>query len=49
MGREHILAKKRIYLMVQGTSSNFHAEKSLQVVGSKGEQGQGLGLKVPKR
>ncbi|XP_052500193.1 arrestin domain-containing protein 5 [Budorcas taxicolor] len=30
MGREHILAKKKIYLMVQGTSSIFHAEKSLQ-------------------
>ncbi|XP_058918061.1 arrestin domain-containing protein 5 [Kogia breviceps] len=30
MGREHILAKKRRYLLVQGTSSDFHAENTLQ-------------------
>ncbi|TKC46312.1 arrestin domain-containing protein 5 [Monodon monoceros] len=30
MGREHILAKKRRYLLVQGTSSDFHAENPLQ-------------------
>nr|XP_006206435.1 arrestin domain-containing protein 5 [Vicugna pacos] len=29
MGREHILAKKRMYLLVQGTS-DFHAENLLQ-------------------
>ncbi|XP_023394360.1 arrestin domain-containing protein 5 [Pteropus vampyrus] len=29
VGREHILAKKRIYLLVQGTS-DFHRENSLQ-------------------
>ncbi|KAF6092312.1 arrestin domain containing 5 [Phyllostomus discolor] len=29
MGREHILAKKRTYLLVQGTS-NFHRENALQ-------------------
>ncbi|KAF6092310.1 arrestin domain containing 5 [Phyllostomus discolor] len=30
MGREHILAKKRTYLLVQGTS-NFHRENALQI------------------
>ena len=49
MGREHILAKKKIYLMVQGTSSIFHTEKSLQVRGEQGGAGVGLGLKVPQK
>ncbi|EAW69190.1 hCG23500, isoform CRA_a, partial [Homo sapiens] len=30
MGREHILAKKRMYLLVQGTST-FHKETPFQV------------------
>ncbi|VTJ91453.1 Hypothetical predicted protein [Marmota monax] len=30
MGREHILAKKRTYLLIQGTS-DFHPDQSFQV------------------
>lgn len=42
MGREHILAKKRTYLLVQGTS-DFHRENSQQVVMGE-EQGGACSL-----
>lgn len=44
MGREHILAKKRMYLLVQGTS-DFHRESPLQVVMGE-EQWWGLSSKL---
>lgn len=43
MGREHILAKKRMYLLIQGTS-DFHRENPLQVV--MGKQWWGLSSKL---
>lgn len=46
MGREHILAKKRMYLLVQGTS-DFHKENPLQVVGGGGQR-WGLSSKLPR-
>lgn len=38
MGREHILAKKRMYLLIQGTS-DFHRESPLQVVRGRSSGG----------
>lgn len=46
MGREHILAKKRMYLLVQGTS-DFHKENPLQVVMGEGQR-WGLSSKLTR-
>lgn len=44
MGREHVLAKKRTYLLIQGTS-DLHQENALQVVIGE-EQGSDLSSKL---
>lgn len=40
MGREHVLAKKRMYLLIQGTS-DFSRENLLQVVMGAEVRGEG--------